>query len=148
MVRLVSTQLLLLAALALCFQMATAQVLTSVKVTKTGVYPAETADDEVDIAAEEAASEAPSFDTIAPSSDATDGATSDTEPEETTTGCDAMEQAFAPSCCPMKDASFADFCNSLFGRSHEVSTGMLEAHEPWIGGFGIADKPDERRKQR
>lgn len=86
-------------------------------------------------------SEAPS-DTVAPSSEAT----SDNDQENTVgpaaseAGCDPMEQAFAPSCCPMTDPVFAEFCTALMGRPYYASTGMIEAHEPWIGGYGIASQ--------
>lgn len=151
MVRIVSNQfLLLLAALVLCSQVADAQLL-AVEVSKT---EGEEVAEETDSAAEESnmieeetsmiASEAPS-DTIAPSSDAT---TATTTIREQDTECDAMERAFAPSCCPLEDPSFAEFCEALFDRSHEVSTGMLEAHEPWIGGYGIASILPEGRKRQ
>ena len=60
--------------------------------------------------------------------------------------CDPMEKFYAPDCCPMKDPSFISFCQSLFDRPHYSSTGMLEAHEPWIGDYGIADSIPHKEK--
>ena len=97
---------------------------------------------------EEIISEAPS-DTVAPSSEVTTSDNTDDDAgSDNTGGCDPMEQAFAPDCCPMIDPMFATFCASLMERSHYSSTGMLEAHEPWIGGYGIASSKPNNNERR
>jgi len=56
--------------------------------------------------------------------------------------CDEMEKAFAPDCCPMVDPTFQTFCESLLNRPHKVSSGMIEAHVPWIGNFFADNDPN------
>ncbi|CAB9503499.1 beta-induced protein ig-h3 [Seminavis robusta] len=61
--------------------------------------------------------------------------------DDNTWDCDPLEQEFAPSCCPLRDLQFEEFCISLFGRAHYNSTGMIEAHAPWIGEYGVDGDP-------
>jgi len=62
--------------------------------------------------------------------------------------CDPMETKFAPACCPLTDEMYEEFCVSLFNRPLYISSGMIEAHEPWInpGGYNIAHDPYRRRR--
>ena len=57
--------------------------------------------------------------------------------------CDELEAVFAPVCCPVEDPAFEPFCTSLFDRSHDRSTGMVEMHEPWIGAYGAVGAPQQ-----
>jgi uncharacterized surface protein with fasciclin (FAS1) repeats len=54
--------------------------------------------------------------------------------------CNDLELAFAPDCCPLRDVTFEAFCISIFNRPSYNSSGMIEAHAPWIGSYPIAGR--------
>jgi uncharacterized surface protein with fasciclin (FAS1) repeats len=51
--------------------------------------------------------------------------------------CNDLELAYATVCCPLEDIVFQEFCISLFNKPLYNSSGMIEAHEQWIGSYPI-----------